>query len=290
MKKRTSRLCSFTVVAVVYLLAFIIFLLVYHLTSGQGILAATFLGDVTATVFVWFLSMLFKNASLYDPYWSVAPLAIVPFWMVVRRGPLDMVDILFLAAVFFWGIRLTLNWAVRWSGLHHQDWRYTKYQKKLPRLWPLVSLTGIQLMPTVLVFLGIVPVYTAIFYGEAPRFLLWIGLFLCIGAATIQLIADRQMDTFKSRSPAKEVNIDEGLWRYSRHPNYLGEIIFWWGLWIMQVGVNHTIWYTVAAPLLITLLFIFISIPMMERHILASRPSYVEYRQAVPPLLPWFRK
>ncbi|MCJ7471990.1 MAG: DUF1295 domain-containing protein, partial [Actinobacteria bacterium] len=67
----------------------------------------------------------------------------------------------------------------------------------------------------------------------------------------------------------------------SRHPNYLGEVSFWWGLWLMQMFVAPHAWATVAGPILITLLFIFVSIPMMEKHILSSKPAYRRYQKQV---------
>jgi len=266
-------------------------LLVHHLTFRGNFLISAFWGDIAATVIVWFFGVYYKNSSLYDPYWSVAPLMIIPFWVVIRQSPLDATVFLFLIAVFVWGIRLTLNWAVRWSGLKHQDWRYTQLKEQSPRWWFLVNLTGINLMPTLLVFGGMVPVYVALFHGGPNNLLLlWLGFCVCIGAVLLQTIADKQMDIFKKRSGSKESYIEEGVWRYSRHPNYFGEILFWWGLWIMQLGVNSVIWYTVAGPILMTLLFAFISIPLMEKHILASKPTYADYQGKVSILVPWPRR
>lgn len=285
-----GRLGAFLTVLIVYLLAFLGFFLIHFLTFRGSYLLSALWGDLTATIIVWFFGLIYKNSSLYDPYWSVAPLVIVPFWLISRGGPPAVTDLLILMVLFAWGIRLTLNWAVRWSGIRHQDWRYTMLKGKSPRLWFLTNLMGINMMPTILVFLALVPVYTALFFpGDANYTLLGLGFLTCLAAMGIQLVADRQMDSFKSRLTDKGEYIDEGIWRYSRHPNYFGEILFWWGLWIMQMAVNHAFWYTVIGPILMSLLFVFVSIPMMEKHILSTRPGYAKYQQEVTILVPWFR-
>ncbi|MCJ7665887.1 MAG: DUF1295 domain-containing protein, partial [Actinobacteria bacterium] len=112
-------------------------------------LTSTLLADIAATLVVWGFGILFANSSIYDPYWSVAPLIILSYWIIIREVSFSVIDILFMAAIAIWGIRLTLNWAIRWKGLHHQDWRYTMLKEKSPRLWFLINLFGINLMPTV---------------------------------------------------------------------------------------------------------------------------------------------
>ncbi|MTI96265.1 MAG: DUF1295 domain-containing protein [Firmicutes bacterium] len=281
----------FGLVFVVYVLAFLGFYLFQRLTNGGSLLLSTFWGDVAATVIIWLFGIVYKNSSLYDPYWSVAPLYVVCFWLLVRGSSPSTPDILFLFALFVWGIRLTFNWATRWQGIEHQDWRYTYFKKRSGNWWQLVNLGGIHLIPTIVVYLGIAPVFFALFEpGPGTGVLLALGFVLCIIAAAIQLIADKQMDRFKQRAQSREQYIDEGIWRYSRHPNYFGELLFWWGLWVMQVGVNTSIWWTVIGPAAMTLLFVFISIPLMERHILANKPHYAEYQNTVSVLVPWMRK
>lgn len=284
-----TRFGAFSTVLILYFLAFLGFFLVHTLTFHGNLLFSTLWGDIAATIIVWLGGILFKNSSLYDPYWSVAPLVIVPFWLLYRQDPLAVPDLLLLLAVFIWGIRLTLNWAVRWSGLKHQDWRYTQLKKQNPRWWFIINLTGIHLMPTIVVFLGLVPVYFHIFNpGEINGTLLWLGFSTCLVAAGLQTVSDKHMDIFRKRA-ARESYIDEGVWRYSRHPNYFGEILFWWGIWVMQQGVAG-LWLTVNGPVVVTLLFTLVSIPLMERHILESKPGYTAYQKTVSVLVPWFRK
>ncbi len=279
--KINNRSVSILIVLAIYIIAFFIGLLVFRLSTDMHILISTFLADIAATIIVWGFGILFLNSSVYDPYWSIAPVVIVPFWMITKGISLSVTDILFIVVIVIWGIRLTLNWAMRWRGLQQQDWRYTMLKEKSPRLWFLTNLFGINLIPTIIVFAALVPVYYGIGQTGSLKALTIFGFIVCMGAVLIQAISDKQMDLFKKDTSNKNQYIDKGLWRYSRHPNYLGEVSFWWGIWLMQMGPIPKLWSTVAGPVLMTLLFIFISIPMMEKHILESRPTYVKYQRQV---------
>lgn len=295
--KSYSRRLSFLLVIAVYILAFFAAFAVYGFLDEIKPLTAMFFADAAATVVVWLCGVLFNNSSLYDPYWSVAPIVIIPVWFLQKGISLTITlpGVLLLLVVFIWGIRLTLNWAVVWRGISHQDWRYTMYREKMPQFWFFVNFFGINMMPTVLVFLAMIPAYFAIANVQKMTWLMGIGFVLCIASAVTQHIADRQMRAFRSLVSAEGQCIDEGLWRFSRHPNYLGEIGFWWGIWLIQQGgiVNRGDFflekYSVAGPVLITLLFVFISIPMMEAHILESRSNYAQYKKNVSMLIPFVR-
>jgi steroid 5-alpha reductase family enzyme len=82
--------------------------------------------------------------------------------------------------------------------------------------------------------------------------------------------------------------LTSGLWAYSRHPNYFGEVLFWWGLYLFAVAAEPAFWWAIFGPLAMTMLFIFISVPMMEKHLMERKPCYAESRAGVPKLFPWF--
>ncbi|MBI5546954.1 MAG: DUF1295 domain-containing protein, partial [Deltaproteobacteria bacterium] len=85
--------------------------------------------------------------------------------------------------------------------------------------------------------------------------------------------------------------VNTGLWKYSRHPNYFGEVSFWWGLWLFGVASDpaSALW-TLAGPVAMTGLFLFISVPMLDKRSLERRPGYAEHRRRVSALIPWFPK
>jgi steroid 5-alpha reductase family enzyme len=112
-----------------------------------------------------------------------------------------------------------------------------------------------------------------------------IGSLIILSATIIQYISDTQMQKFKSNHLKKKACIDSGLWRYSRHPNYFGEVMVWWGLYVMYLSSVQTLNYLILAPILMTSLFYFISIPLMENKILSTRPSYEMYQKKVSKLI-----
>lgn len=252
----------------------------------------TFVADVAATLAIYVFSCVFKNASFYDPYWSVAPIAITVYWMVTP----DSINVVTLrqaivsGLVLIWGLRLTYNWARQWHGLSHEDWRYSDLRKQNPRFFWLTNLIGIELVPTTVVFLGCLSLYPALSSGFNPfGFFDVIGILITFSAILIETIADEQLQRFLKNEKTARQTLSSGLWAHSRHPNYFGEISFWWGLYFFSLAADLSYWWTIIGPIGITLLFIFVSIPMMEKH-LSRRLGYAEYQQKVSKLIPWFSR
>jgi steroid 5-alpha reductase family enzyme len=275
-----SRAAGFAVVVATYLGAGGVAWAVAAALHGSPLLVA--LGaDVAATLVVFAASMAVGNSSLYDPYWSVAPPVIVLAWTDHLGARPVIVDVL----VLVWAIRLTANWALGWRGLGHEDWRYVQIREQNKAPWWLVSLTGIQLMPTLTVFAGLLGVWPAM--KSAPLNALdAVAAVVTVAAIAIETTADIQLHRFTGDPAHRGKIADRGLWSRSRHPNYLGEILFWWGLWLFGLAAAPSWWWTVAGPLLMVALFAFVSVPMMDRRSLARRPAYAEHMRRVPALLP----
>jgi steroid 5-alpha reductase family enzyme len=281
-----GRKASFLVVIASYIAACIVGYVAFAYFKDINMLRRSFIADFVATVAIWILSHVFKNASLYDPYWSVQPVMLWILWFI-NSSKKDTTKIIFsFVPILIWSVRLTMNWAVQWKGLGDQDWRYTKIHDFCPMIWPISNLVGIQLVPTIVVFLGMTPVYELIFNIEKASGLSAIGSILSVFSAVLQLVADVQMIKFRANNKDKKECIREGVWKYSRHPNYLGEILFWWGVWIVQFASNTNIVWAIIGPVTVTLLFIFISIPLMETKMLKSRPSYAKIQKEVSVLIP----
>ena len=113
-----------------------------------------------------------------------------------------------------------------------------------------------------------------------------LALLVTVGAILLEATADRQMRKFLEQPDGRGKTINRGLWARSRHPNYLGEILFWWGLYLFALAANPGFWNVIIGPVAITLMFLFISIPMMEKRMKARRSDYSEYMKRVPTLLP----
>ena len=113
---------------------------------------------------------------------------------------------------------------------------------------------------------------------------------ITLGEIIIESLADRQLYNFRSKRENPEQFITTGLWSYSRHPNYFGEVSFWWGLFLFSFASNPLFWGFIIGPISITSLFLGISIPLMEKRNLHTKPSYDKYIEQVSVLIPWFRK
>lgn len=192
--------------------------------------------------------------------------------------------------VWAWGARLTYNFLKGWPGLHHEDWRYVNIRAKNGRAYWIVSLLGIHLAPTVWVFLGCLSLYPALTASSPLDAFDYGAILFTAGAIALEAVADRQLWQFRKGNPPHGSIMKSGLWRTSRHPNYLGEIMFWWGLYLIGLGANPSMWWTIAGPLSITALFVFISVPMIDKRHLERRPEYAEHMRTVAPLIPVGRK
>jgi steroid 5-alpha reductase family enzyme len=245
---------------------------------GSGYLASALV------IYLW--SRACDNGSMFDPWWSVLP-PVAALWLASggTAGVPDLRVTLVLIVVWIWAVRLTSNWVRDWPGLHHEDWRYLDLYTKGPKA--LIRLLAVHLFPCVVVFLGSLPLVPALVWGtRAVGALDWIALVVGIAAAVIELVADEQMRRFaRTKSPGDVM--DRGMWRYSRHPNYFGEILFWWSLWFFALAAAPAWWWTVIGPLAMVTMFLAASIPMLDDRSRARRPSFAAYAKRTSALVPW---
>ncbi|MEX2588836.1 MAG: DUF1295 domain-containing protein, partial [Chitinophagales bacterium] len=247
-----------------------------------------FIADAIGTIVIFLFSFFFKNSSFYDPYWSVAPIFIMAWLIHIAPESIPQVRQMLVALlVFVWGARLTYNFYRGWPGIHKQDWRYDDLQEKNGKwYWP-VSFSGIHFFPTILVFLGCLSLFPALCFGEnATNVFDWIGTFVGFSAIAIETISDQQLHDYVKSKPDKSKVFKSGLWQYSRHPNYFGEILFWWALYVFALAAGLEYWWCFIGPLSITLLFKFISIPMMDERMVKRRPAYRAHMEKVNALFP----
>ena len=284
----SDRVRSFAIVAGAYAVALGAAIATGALLGSDSPVLTVFVADLVATFVVFAFSMAFENSSLYDAYWSVVPPVIGLYWASALPGSeaVPARQALVLLLVFAWGIRLTWNWSRGWPGMHHEDWRYRELRESENAPYWLVSLTGIHYFPTFQVFLACLPLYAALAVGARPLGPLdAIAALVTAGAIALETIADEQLREFNRTKQPGEI-CARGLWAWLRHPNYLGEILFWWGLWLFGVSAAPDWYWSVIGPLAITAMFLFASIPMLDRRNLARRPGYAEVMKSVSALVP----
>jgi steroid 5-alpha reductase family enzyme len=264
---------------------------------GPRPLISMMLSDVVMTVVAYAISWWKQNSSVYDAYWSV-----IPFYFVLALGTNINGGLEFtkwhnarecwwtFAVVNLWSHRLTFNWARQWDGWIHEDWRYIDLRKQHGPLFEWINFGGIHMFPTVLVFMACLPLFWI--YRDRSKLdrkeniIVGSGVFLSFLAICIQGVADNQLINYRRRAkPVEGEILDSGLWGLVRHPNYFGEMMYWWGIWCIGSGCGGPYW-TIMGPASITALFIFISIPMKEERMKKSRPRWSDYSRRVPALIP----
>ena len=258
------------------------------LPPGVALWQRVALADVAATVAVFAFSVGLDNSSVYDAYWSVAPMVIAPALASLSREAPFARRALVVALVSAWAVRLTYNWARGWRGLDHEDWRYVDLRAKTGRLYWAVSFLGLHFFPTALVYLGCLALVPALVTGTRPLGPLdGAALVVTAGAIVVEAAADAQLRAFRERAKPGEI-MASGLWAYSRHPNYFGEIAFWWGLFLFALAADGGAWRAGAGAASITLLFVGVSVPMLDQRSLARRPEYAEHMARVSAIVPWW--
>ena len=284
---------DFAWIAIAYVAALIAACITYlfsaDLFSGSSLthihLWQMLVADVVATLVIFAFSCGFANSSFYDAYWSVAPPLIVLGWMMVF-DQYDMRTLLVLLLVLLWAIRLTHNWARGWQGLSHVDWRYVNLKNSTGIFYPVVNLLGIQMLPTILVFLGCIPLYFAISSNASVLSLVdlsWLGV--GFGALWLEYRADNVLRAFRQDPQNQGQVLVKDVWSWCRHPNYLGELGFWLALAVYGFITTSNLWSWLGFVCMVVL-FVGISIPMIDKRQLENKPDYATYKKTLPALLP----
>jgi steroid 5-alpha reductase family enzyme len=284
---------AFSVVGIAYAAAFLAATITVALVSSPSPLIQALWADVVATCVIFGFSVKYNNSSFYDAYWSVAPVPIAIYWLLAPEaaGADAVRQLVVMTLVSAWAVRLTYNWARGWSGLDHEDWRYVDQRQNTGSLYWGVSFAGLHMMPTLMVFAGCLALWPALVVGTQPFGALDVlAAGITGGAIALEATADQQLRRFRLSQPPPEAILETGVWAYCRHPNYLGEIGFWWGLYIFSLAADPTAWWTGAGALAITLLFRFVSLKLIDDRMLARRPQYKARMESVPALVPGLRR
>jgi steroid 5-alpha reductase family enzyme len=239
---------------------------------------------IYATIFIYIGSVILKNSSLYDPFWSVAPIPIALYLALNFENTL-IVKFLVLTPIIFWALRLTRNWLISWEGFDHEDFRYIDLKNTSMLRAEFNNFFGIHLFPTLIVNLSLYPlVFILTNNSNSSIFLSFASLFTFL-AVLLETISDEQMREFRKNPLNKGKTMKYKLWKYSRHPNYLGEIGFWFGIYMMGLSSGMAPFWIIICPLTMLALFIFVSCPMMDNRSLMNRPDYKDYMEVTSQLM-----
>ncbi len=291
-KIKNNKALSIAVSIICYIAGiFVAYFTFIILPDSYHFLVKLLIADIAATSFIFLTSVIFNNSSMYDPYWSVKPMVFAfAYLMVLGIENAGLIHWLTFILLQLYGLRLTLNFYRDWPGLKHEDWRYREFRKKFPRIYWPVSFSGIHLFPTIMVYLACLPLYSIFVVNaniDAQIFILSIGAIVLLASIMLAYIADEQMRSFRKEPGNKGKIMDKKLWKHSRHPNYLGEIMTWWGLYIISLSLNFEMWYLGIGALAVNLMFVFVSNPWLDKRSLEKRGNFQDYINRTRSLLPF---
>lgn len=253
-------------------------------------IAANALAVWVAVTLVWVASVVKRDASVVDPWWSML------FLLVSARTTLaaGLTDgrALTLALTALWAVRLWLHLLGRARG-QPEDPRYQAFRRRFgPERYWWVSYFQVFVLQGALSLVASSPLVAAAL-APAPDPLRWndlLGALVFAVGFAFEAVADAQLARFR-RDPANEGRaLDTGLWRYSRHPNYFGEAVLQWGLWLTAIDAPYGI-ATALGPAMMTWLLLKVSgVVMLERRLTKTRPAYADYVRRTSAFVPWWPK
>lgn len=240
---------------------------------------------------LFIVAWIIKDNSIVDIFWSMG-IAIPNLVILIVNGNWHHRTIISLCLVWIWAIRLTLHIGIRHKG---EDWRYKNWRE----LWYKVGGKFLECINSFFVvfmlqgfFMAVVgssAFFIAIFsHEDDDLFVLeFVGAFVFLFGFIFEAVGDWQLSQFIKKPENKGHIIQSGLWRYTRHPNYFGEAVIWWGIYLIACAIEWG-WVTVWSALTITILVRFVSgVPMLEKKY-KDREEFQIYKQQTNCFVPWF--
>lgn len=255
----------------------------------ENIFISTLIVSLLIQVLFFSYAAIFKTDKVTDLSYGLTFIALAIF-ALIKNQTFYSYQILVTVLIFFWGIRLASYLFIRilktkkderFDGIRENFWKFAQFWLlQAIAVW-LISLPSSYLL--------------SLKTNTNLNSSMIVGLLVWLMGLTIETIADWQKFTFKNNPNNKNKLIMSGIWKYSRHPNYFGEISCWWGIFIysstLQSGLS---WLTILGPSFITFLILFVSgIPTLEKKYnerYQNDPTYQTYKKRTSLLVPWFQK
>lgn len=237
---------------------------------------AALLTTTTLMVLLWLVSLSYRDVSIVDTFWGLGFALVATVSRVLghdsTRGTLVVI------LVCLWGARLSLHLFRRNFG-KPEDRRYRQMRKERGPAFTYTSLWIVFLLQGCLIWIISFPIQ-AVYSSSAPPALHWLDVIAAIvvlSGICFEATADWQLTRFKANPHNKGKVMDRGLWRYTRHPNYFGDAVVWWGLGLFALG-GSTHYWTLISPIIMTVLLLKVSgVSLLEKDIVERRPEYANY-------------
>ena len=250
------------------------------------VLAATALVVAVAVVALWVVSLLARDASIVDIFWGFGFVLVAwtGYWVAEGAEPRRL---LLAVLVTVWGLRLTgyLAWRNLGKG---EDYRYVAMRERWGRRFPIVSLGTVFLLQGALMWIVSLPVQAGQ-VAKTPGSLTWldfVGIAVWLTGLFFETVGDAQLARFKADASNAGHIMDRGLWRYTRHPNYFGDFMIWWGLYLIALATGEA-WWSIVGPIVMSVLLMRVSgVGLLERSLKSRRPGYEQYVARTSPFFP----
>ncbi len=234
---------------------------------------------------LWLVSLLARDTSIVDLFWG--PMFIVVAAVAYSSGSgLPARKLLVLTLVTLWGLRLALHLARRNLG-RGEDPRYREMRERNGPRWWLLSLPYVFVLQALLAWVIALPLQAALRGGAGTPLGVFDALgFIVFGAGFLtEAIADRELSRFRANPENRRRVLDSGLFRYTRHPNYFGDALLWWGFGLFGVAAGAP--WSLTGPALMTFLLMRVSgVTLLEKSIGQRRPEYARYQRATNAFFP----
>jgi steroid 5-alpha reductase family enzyme len=237
---------------------------------------------------VFVLAGIKKDNSIVDIAWGIGFVLVAIITFFAKANSVAR-HILVTVLIVIWGTRLATHIAIRKKG-KGEDFRYAKWRKDWGKWFHVRSFFQIYMLQGIFLLVIAYPVML-INHSEESGIVFQdiIGLVVWLLGFVFESVGDHQLSKFKKKEKNKGKIMTQGLWKYTRHPNYFGEVVMWWGIFLMALSVKNG-WTAVVSPLLITFLLLKVSgITMLERKY-AGKKEFQEYTKRTNAFFPWFPK
>ena len=251
----------------------------------SALLFANLAAIAVAALLLWLLSMPLRNVSIVDIFWGsgFAGVAWLSLWLTESPSARAL---LLVALVTLWGLRLAgyLGWR-NWG--KEEDYRYREMRDHHGSRFPLVSLLTVFGLQGLIMWVVSLPIQVAVFTPGSIGSLTYLGTGIWLAGFLFESIGDWQLASFKSDPNNKGQVMNRGLWRYTRHPNYFGDFLVWWGLFLVAADASSW-WWTIVSPLLMSFLLIRVSgVRLLENSLGNRLNGYQQYVSETSAFFPW---
>jgi steroid 5-alpha reductase family enzyme len=255
-------------------------------TGTASVLALSAAVSVALMLCVWALSLALRDASVVDSFWGPG-FALIAWAAFAIADGWEPRKLLVSGLVTLWGARLAFHITRRNRGAP-EDYRYAAMRRRHGRQFWLVSLGTVFGLQALLMWVVSLPVQAAQIPAQPDHAVVadLLGTIAFLAGLTFEVVGDRQLARFRA-DPANQGEVmGTGLWRYTRHPNYFGDALLWWGLFVIALSDPGN-WWAVVSPLVMSLLLTRISgVPLLERRMARRKPAYREYMERTSAFVP----